>query len=87
MVTVQAVTPRTWLLLSWILVGAAVLVAHVVLVWQILRRMGDPPGRQRWWALIPVVAPFFAYHDKRWVTLGVWGSLVLAYVVLRFLEG
>lgn len=79
-------TPRTWLLLSWIVVGAAVLVAHVVLVWRVLREK-EELGNQRWWALIPVAAPILAVRAKRWIALSVWGVLLITYVVLRLLEG
>ncbi|MCB9596381.1 MAG: hypothetical protein H6719_26905 [Sandaracinaceae bacterium] len=79
-------TPRTWLLISWIVVGATVLVAHAAMVWQVIRSK-DPPGRQRWWALVPAVAPYLAFKDRRWITLGIWTTSVVAYLVLRALEG
>jgi len=80
------VTSRTWLLLSWIVVGAAVLVAHVVLVWRVVREK-EALGQHRWWALVPVVTPFLAVRAKRWVALSVWGAFVVTYVVLRLMEG
>lgn len=86
MVTPLPVTPRTWLLLSWIVMGAVVLTVHAVLVWQVVRSK-DPPGRQRWWALLPPVAPYLAWKDRRWITLAVWAGALVAYVVLRALEG
>lgn len=79
-------TPRTWLLLSWIVVGAIVLIAHAALVWLVIRSK-EPPGRHRWWALIPLATPFFAFRDKRWVALGVWAGSIVTYLVLRLLEG
>ena len=79
-------TSDTWLLLSWIVVGAAVLVAHAVLVWQVLRS-DDLPAGVRWWALVPVVTPVLAFKaGGRW-SLAVWALLLLTYVVLRSLEG
>jgi len=62
------------------------IVAHVVLVWRVLRSE-SLPGKQRWWALVPAVAPYLAYKDGQRVGLVVWAVLVLSYVVLRFLEG
>lgn len=78
-------TARTWLLLSWIVVGAAVLVAHVVLVWRVLREK-EALGNDRWWALVPVATPILAVRARRWVALSVWGALLITYGVLRLLE-
>ncbi len=66
--------------------GAVVLTVHAVLVWQVVRSK-DPPGRQRWWALLPPVAPYLAWKDRRWITLAVWAGALVTYVVLRALEG
>jgi len=75
-----------WLLLSWIVVGAAALVAHVVLVWQVLGA-GEQLGARRWWALLPPATPFLAFRAGRRWSIGVWGTLLVTYVVLRLLEG
>ncbi len=79
-------TGHAWLLLSWIVVGAAVLVAHVVLVWRVLRS-DDLPARQRWWALLPLATPVLAFKAGRRWSLGAWVILLVTYVVLRLLEG
>lgn len=79
-------TPRGWLLLSWIVVGAAVLVAHVVVVVQVFRAE-KLAWKHRWWALVPALAPFLAWVDGRRVSPIVWGALVLTYLLLRAMEG
>ena len=74
-------TPKAWLLLSWIVVGTALLVVHVVVLFQALR--GDQ--KARWFALIPPAAPVFAWlHGARIVPI-VWGLLLALYVGLRSL--
>lgn len=79
-------TPRTWLLLSWILVGAAVLVAHVVVLRRALGAK-EVSATWRWLSLVPPVAPVVAWIGGGRVAPIVWGGLVVAYVVLRVLEG
>ncbi|MGE0788248.1 MAG: hypothetical protein AB7S26_21425 [Sandaracinaceae bacterium] len=79
-------SPRTWLLVSWIVVGAACLVAHVALLVSVFRseKLTLPV---RLLALVPALAPFVAWAaDRRAVTV-VWAVLVVAYLVLRALEG
>ncbi len=76
-------TGRAWLLLSWVLVGAAVLVVHAVVLWQ-LRSVG-------WRAkvaalLIPPIAPALAWRAGRRVAPILWAVLVVTYVALRLLE-
>lgn len=79
-------TPRAWLLLSWIVVGAAVLIAHAVVVVQVFRAR-KLAWKHRWWALVPVAAPVLAWIDGRRVSPIFWGALVLTYLVLRAVEG
>lgn len=79
-------TPRTWLLLSWIVVGAAVLIVHTVVLWQVLRAREVAP-RWRWLALLPPAAPVVAWVEGRRVAPVLWGVFVAVYVVLRVLEG
>lgn len=76
-----------WLLIAWILVGAAVLFAHAVLlaqVWLGARKVGWLP---RMLALfVPVAAPIVAWIDGRRVAPIVWTVLVLTYIGLRLAE-
>ncbi|MBX3275495.1 MAG: hypothetical protein KF729_34870 [Sandaracinaceae bacterium] len=79
-------TPRTWLLLAWIVVGASVLVAHVNVVWQVLSTKRPKDGGRRWLALVPPMALFYAAQDRRWGSLVVWVGALALYVVLRLAE-
>ena len=79
-------TPRAWLLSSWVVVGAAVLIAHAVVVFQVVRAR-DLPVKHRFWAVIPLLAPVLAWRDGRRSSVFVWVVLVVVYVVLRGLEG
>lgn len=80
-------TGRTWLLLSWIVVGTAALVAHAVLLWQVLRvERAKLPLGWRLGALIPAVTPFVGWAVGKRATVVVWGVLVGIYMVLRMLE-
>ena len=79
-----AVTGEAWLLLAWVLAGAAVLVAHAVVLVQAIgaRELG-------WWrlaAVLPPVAPITAWKAGRRAAPVAWLLLVLTYVVLRLLE-
>ena len=77
---------RTWLLLSWIVVGAAVVVVHAVVLRQALNA-SSIPRRRRLWAFVPIVAPIMAWVDGRRAGPVAWMILVTGYVVLRLLEG
>lgn len=79
-------SPRVWLLLVWVLVGAAVLVVHAVVLWQVIRARQVEP-RWRWLALIPPLAPVLAWVDGRRVAPIAWIVLVVVYVTLRLFEG
>lgn len=79
-------TGRTWLLLSWIVVGAAVLVVHAVLLWQVFRSE-KLSWSWRLGALVPVVAPVAAWVEGKRASVIVWGLTVVLYVALRSLEG
>ncbi len=74
---------RAWLLLSWVLVGAVVLFAHAVVLWQLRNA-----GRRIVLAaiLIPPAAPVLAWREGRRVAPALWLALVATYVVLRTLE-
>lgn len=76
-----------WLLIAWVLVGAAVLFAHAVLlaqVWLGARKVGLLP---RMIALfVPVAAPVIAWIDGRRISPIAWTVLVLAYIGLRLAE-
>jgi hypothetical protein len=80
------VTPRTWLLLSWIVVGAAVLVAHAVVFWQVVRAR-ELEAKWRWLALFPPATPVLAWLDGRRVAPVVWAVFVVTYLALRLMEG
>lgn len=77
-------TWRTWLLLSWIVVGAAILVVHVAVLRQALNA-ASIPRRRRLWAFVPIVAPLMAWVDGRRVGPIAWVVLVVGYVVLRLI--
>lgn len=79
------VTGRTWLLLSWILVGWVFLILHAVVFWQAARAK-NVEARWRWLALIPPVAPVVAWKGGRRVAPILWSILLLAYLVLRAFE-
>ena len=79
-------TPHGWLLVSWVLSGAAVLVAHLVVVVSVFNAK-SLPWKHRWWALVPVAAPVLAWLDGRRASPVIWALLVLTYLVLRALEG
>lgn len=77
-------TPRAWLLIAWVLVGAAVLVVHAVVLWQCLTAR-SLPWRARIVALAPPLAPVVAWVAGRRVAPISWVVLVVAYVTLRML--
>jgi hypothetical protein len=80
------VTPRTWLLLSWVVVGAAALTVHTAVLWQVVRSRELAP-RWRWVALFPPATPVVAWMAGRRVGPVAWAVVVGAYVALRLLEG
>lgn len=75
-------TPGAWLLLSWILVGAAALIVHAVVLWQVLWAK-EPAGRWRLMALFPPAAPVIGWLGGRRVAPILWGVLALTYLALR----
>lgn len=75
-------TSTAWLLLSWILVGAAFLFVHLVAVVQALRARSVRLG-VRLLALIPPVAPVLAWIAGRRVVPVLWCAILVTYVVLR----
>lgn len=79
-------TGPAWLLLSWVLVGAAVLVAHALVLRQCLSAR-ELPRRVRLLAfLLPPVAPLVAWIAGRRVAPVLWAGLLVAYLVLRGFE-
>ncbi len=81
----MTVTPEAWLLLAWVLVGAALLVVHVVVVWLSLRAK-SLRLTTRLLALVPPIAPGIAWVAGRRVAPVLWGVLLVTYVVLRLAE-
>lgn len=61
------------------------LVAHVVVFWQVVRARTLAP-KWRWGALFPPATPWLAWLDGRRVAPIVWIVLVVLYAVLRLLE-
>lgn len=78
-------TSESWLLLSWIVAGAAFLVAHLVNVWQSLSAKALAV-KWRVLSLVPPAAPAVAWAAGRRVAPVVWGVLLVTYVVLRAAE-
>lgn len=75
-------TPKTWLLLSWVVVGMFVLIAHA----GVLARALMSNERYRWVALFPPAAPILAWRAgaRGWPI--VWLVLLILYVILRLLQ-
>jgi hypothetical protein len=82
---VSLVTARAWLLLAWIVVGAAALTVHAVVFWLAIRAR-NVEWRWRAWAILPPIAPVIAWIDGRRVAPIVWLVLVATYAALRFLS-
>lgn len=78
-------TAHAWLLLSWVLTGAAVLVVHAVVL---VQAVGARELAWRWRiaALVPPIAPVIAWVGGRRVAPVLWLLLVVAYAVLRLFE-
>ncbi|MGF1466366.1 MAG: hypothetical protein ACFCGT_09540 [Sandaracinaceae bacterium] len=73
------------LLLSWVLVGAALLFVHVLILAQVLRAASLSWGA-RALALFPPFAPIVAWVGGRRVTPVVWAVLLVVYLALRLLQ-
>ncbi len=78
-------TPRAWLLIAWVLAGAAVLVAHAVVTWQVMTA-AKLPLRARLVGLLPPLSPLVAWVAGRRVAPILWAVLLVTYVALRLLE-
>lgn len=77
--------PDAWLLASWIVVGAAWLLLHAVVVWQAVRE----GSLAAWWrllALVPPAAPVVAWKAGRRVAPVLWAVFLALYASLRLLE-
>ncbi len=70
------------LLIAWVAVGAALLVAQVVNMWLGLRAKGLAFG-WRLLSLVPPAAPAVAWAGGRRVAPILWGVLLVVYVALR----
>lgn len=79
-------TGRVWLLLAWIVVGAAVLFAHVVVLAQVWLHARKLSWRWKLAALVPLVAPVAAWIDGRRAAPLAWVVLVATYIALRLVD-
>ena len=77
---------HAWLLIAWIVVGAAVLIVHAVVLAEVWVHARKLDWRWKLGALVPVVAPIAAWIDGRRVAPLVWLVLVVIYFGLRLLE-
>jgi hypothetical protein len=77
-----AVTSAVWILVAWILVGAAFMVLHMVALWQALRAH-EVAVPWRLAALLPPATPVVAWMGGARVAPVLWGVVLVAYVVLR----
>jgi hypothetical protein len=71
-----------WMLIAWVLVGAAFLLAHAVALWQGVSARSLPPA-WRIAALLPPAAPVVAWKGGARVAPVLWGVALVTYVVLR----
>ena len=76
------VSADAWLLLAWILVGAAFVVTHLAVLRTAWKARGLALG-VRLLALLPPLAPFVAWMAGRRATPVLWVALVLTYIGLR----
>jgi hypothetical protein len=75
-------TPAAWMLLAWVLSGAAFLVLHLVALWRALRaRELAVPWRLL--ALVPPATPVVAWMGRERTVAVLWGLALAIYVVLR----
>ncbi|MEM9070209.1 MAG: hypothetical protein AAGE52_17010 [Myxococcota bacterium] len=72
--------PLLWLIAA-IVLGAAVLVAHVALLWGTVTSNVD--RHWKWLALVPLLTPVAGWRAELRKTVVVWGIVVTAYVVVR----
>lgn len=77
---------HAWLLVAWIVVGAAVLIVHAVVLAQVWVHARALDWRWKLAALVPVFAPIAAWIDGRRVAPILWLLLVAGYAGLRVLE-
>lgn len=79
-------TATAWMLLAWVVVFAALLVVHAVVLWQGMRA-GELEMKWRWFALLPPAAPVVAWLNGARVAPVMWGVFLSTYVVLRAVGG
>jgi hypothetical protein len=80
------VTPEVWLLVSWIVVGAAFLVVHVVLVWLCVRA-ANLSNLMKAVSLVPPATPIVAWASGLRAQPILWLVLLVVYVGLRLSFG
>lgn len=79
------VPPGFWMLIAWIVIGAAWLVVHVFLVIAAIRGGALLP-RLRWAALFPPAAPIVGWFVGAQPASIAWCVLGLIYLVLRLMR-
>lgn len=72
-------------LLAAILLGAAVLLAHLATLWVTLR--SDVEARWKWLALVPVLTPVAAWRAGKRKATWAWLGLLTAYGLVRLVAG
>jgi hypothetical protein len=77
-------TGALWLFAAWVVVWAAWLTLHLVLLLRVLRSP-DVQTRSRWASLVPLVTPFVAWRAGMRKTSGAWAGLAALYLCLRAL--
>lgn len=82
----RRVTSAIWVLIAWVLVGAAFIVVHMVALWQAIRAQ-QVAVRWRALALLPPATPVVAWMSGARTVPVLWGVILVAYVVLRVAGG
>lgn len=77
---------HAWLLIAWVVVGAAVLIVHAVVLAEVWVHAKKLDWRWKLAAIVPFVAPIAAWLDGRRVAPVLWLVLVIAYAGLRIAE-
>lgn len=77
----KRVPTTLWVLISMIVVFAALVVTHLATAWVTLRSAVNPVWK--WLVLVPPVTPVAAWRAEKRVAAIVWSVLVVAYVSLR----
>jgi len=80
------VTPEVWLLIGWIVVGAAFLVVHLVLLWLCVGA-ANLSVTMKAVAFLPPATPVVAWISGRRTQPILWLVLLVVYVGLRLSFG